>query len=225
MNETNSQQTLEPLEENERREALEAILFAAGYPVSYEKLAATLNMQQKEMRGFVEDFAREYNSAKRGILLLVMEDSCQLCSKERYKDYVRRAMGIKSSGKLSNSCLEALAIVAYNQPVTKAYIEQVRGVDCSWAVGMLCDKQLIEPRGRLDAPGKPILYGTTEDFLRVFGLNSLADLPGSDFQETVFSSQAIPQHASECNGNGGTAVAQDAERLREENSSKLFSDA
>lgn len=177
MNETSSQQTLDILEEEDFKEAIEAVLFAAGYPLTYEKLAETFGKTETEMRVFMNGFAKEYNSARRGILLLVMEDSCQLCSKEQYKDFVRSAMGIKSSGKLSNSCLEALAIIAYNQPVTKAYIEQVRGVDCSWAVGMLCDKLLIEQKGRLDAPGKPILYGTTDEFLRVFGLSGLSDLP------------------------------------------------
>ncbi len=181
MSETNlQQQTLDILNEDEQGQALEAVLFAAGYPMTYEKLGETFGKSEKEMRIFVERFAREYNESSRGILLLVMEESCQLCSKEQYKDYIRTAMGMRSSGKLSNSCLEVLAIVAYSQPVTKAYIEQVRGVDCSWAIGMLCDKQLIESKGRLDAPGKPILYGTTTEFLRVFGMSSLQDLPHSD---------------------------------------------
>ncbi len=189
MNETNSQQTLEPLDEKKLKEALEAVLFAAGYPLSYEKLGETFKKSAKEMHQFAETFAKEYNSADRGILLLIMEDCCQLCSKEEYINYVRLALGIKSSGKLSNSCLEALAIIAYNQPVTKAYIEQVRGVDCSWAIGTLCDKQLIETKGRLDAPGKPILYGTTDEFLRVFGLSSLEDLPQSASSPSVKTEQ------------------------------------
>lgn len=180
MTETNLQQTLDILNDDEQGQALEAVLFAAGYPLTYEKLGETFGKSTKEMRYFVEKFAREYNEAQRGILLLVMEESCQLCSKEQYKDYIRTAMGIRTSGKLSNSCLEVLAIVAYSQPVTKAYIEQVRGVDCSWAIGTLCDKQLIDAKGRLDAPGKPILYGTTTEFLRVFGLSSLEELPHSD---------------------------------------------
>lgn len=180
MSETNLQQTLDILNDDEQGQALEAVLFAAGYPLTYEKLGETFGKSTKEMRYFVEKFAREYNEASRGILLLVMEESCQLCSKEQYKDYIRTAMGIRTSGKLSNSCLEVLAIVAYSQPVTKAYIEQVRGVDCSWAIGTLCDKQLIEAKGRLDAPGKPILYGTTTEFLRVFGMSSLEDLPHND---------------------------------------------
>ena len=177
MNETNSQQSLESLQDDELKEAFEAVLFAAGYPLPISKLAEVFGKSEQEMRYFAESFALEYNSARRGILMLILDDSCQLCSKEQYKDFARAALGIKSSGKLSNSCLEALAIIAYNQPVTKAYIEQVRGVDCSWAVGTLCDKLLIEQKGRLDAPGKPILYGTTDEFLRVFGLRSLDDLP------------------------------------------------
>ena len=177
MAETNLQQSLDILSEDELKEAFEAVLFAAGYPLPFDKLAEVFGKSEQEIRLFAEQYAIEYNSARRGILMLNTDSTCQLCSKEQYKDYARAALGIKSSGKLSNSCLEALAIVAYNQPVTKAYIEQVRGVDCSWAVGMLCDKMLIEQKGRLDAPGKPILYGTTEEFLRVFGLHSLSDLP------------------------------------------------
>ncbi|MBQ8235879.1 MAG: SMC-Scp complex subunit ScpB [Clostridia bacterium] len=181
MSETNlQQQTIELLNDDEQKAALEAVLFAAGYPLSFEKLGETFGKSEKEMRYLAEELASEYNRADRGILLLVMEESCQLCSKEQYKDYIRTAMGIRSSGKLSNSCLEVLAIVAYSQPVTKAYIEQVRGVDCSWAIGTLCDKQLIEAKGRLDAPGKPILYGTTMEFLRVFGIGSLEELPNCD---------------------------------------------
>lgn len=177
MNETNEQQSLDLLNSEQLGEALEAVLFASGYPLSFEKLAQTFQKTEKEMRCFAEEYVKAYNQSSRGILFLILDDSCQLCSKEEYKEYIRTAMGIKSSGKLSASCLEALAIIAYNQPVTKAYVEQIRGVDCSWAIGTLCDKQLIEIKGRLDAPGKPILYGTTEEFLRVFGLRSLEELP------------------------------------------------
>ena len=177
MNVTNEIPLRQTPEKEELREALEAVLFAAGYPMPYDKLALTFEMSEREMKAFVSEFAEEYNAQSRGILLLVTEDFCQLCSKEQYKDYIRAAMGIRSSGKLSASCLEALAIIAYNQPVSKAYVEQVRGVDCSWAIGSLMDKQLIEQKGRLDAPGKPILYGTTDVFLRVFGLHSLSELP------------------------------------------------
>ena len=160
------------------KETLEAILFAAGYPVPYTKLAEALDIAPSKIKTFTKNWQEEYNNAPgRGILLLCFEDTCQLCSKEQHKEYIRTAMGIRSSGKLSTSCMEVLAIVAYNQPVTKAFIETVRGVDCSWAVSSLLDKNLIESKGRLDAPGKPILYGTTSDFLRCFGIESLTDLP------------------------------------------------
>ena len=160
------------------KQALEAILFAAGYPVPYTKLAEALDMPPSKIKSFAKKWQEEYNEVpERGILLLCFEDACQLCSKEEYKDHIRTAMGIRTSGKLSASCMEVLAIVAYNQPVTKAFIETVRGVDCSWAISSLLDKSLIESKGRLDAPGKPNLYGTTADFLRCFGIDSLQDLP------------------------------------------------
>ena len=176
--------TLTPLNPEQKRQALEAILFAAGYPMPYTKLAEALDMPPSKVKSFAKAWQEEYNDAPdRGIMLLCFEDTCQLCSKEQYKDHIRLAMGIRSSGKLSASAMEVLAIVAYNQPVTKAFIETVRGVDCSYAVSSLLDKSLIEAKGRLDAPGKPILYGTTQDFLRCFGIDSLTDLPNrAEFQ-------------------------------------------
>jgi segregation and condensation protein B len=123
----------------------------------------------------------EYNSIDsplpRGIMLLTFDDSCQLCTMEQYGQHIREALGIRRGGNLSASSIEVLAIVAYNEPVTRAYIDTVRGVDSNYSVNTLCEKHLIEPCGRLDAPGRPMLYRTTEDFLRVFGLNSLSELP------------------------------------------------
>ena len=110
-------------------------------------------------------------------MMLLFPDTCQLCSREDYIPYVRIALGIRRGGNLSNSALEVLAIVAYNQPVTRSFIDTVRGVDSAYAVGSLIDKELIEPCGRLDAPGRPTLLATTEKFLRVFGLNNLGELP------------------------------------------------
>lgn len=184
------------LSELEKREALEAILFAAGYALPYDRLAALLGFTPGRMKRFAEATAKEYNAAPgRGILLLTMEDRCQLCTKAEYKNYIREALGIRLSGKLSASSLEVLAIVAYHQPVTKAYIEQVRGSDCSYAIGSLCDKSLIEPKGRLETPGRPLLYGTTDDFLRCFGISSLDELPEyteSTRTEPGASSEAAP---------------------------------
>jgi segregation and condensation protein B len=165
----------------EIKRTIEAILFAAGHPISYDKLADVLNKTPVQVRKIVREYAEEYNSidspVPRGVLLLTFDDSCQLCTMEQYGQYIREALGIRRGGNLSASSIEVLAIVAYNEPVTRAYIDTVRGVDSNYSVNTLCEKHLIEPCGRLDAPGRPMLYRTTEDFLRVFGLNSLDELP------------------------------------------------
>jgi segregation and condensation protein B len=158
--------------------AVEAILFAAGYPVKYEKLAEVIGLAERDIRNLIENMAKGYGN--RGIQLLMFPDACQLTTKEVFAPYIREALGIKRGGNLSNSSLEVLAVVAYNQPVTRSYIDAIRGLDSSYAVTSLLDKGLIEAVGRLDAPGRPMLYGTTEKFLRVFGLSSLADLPETE---------------------------------------------
>ena len=172
-------------------EAIEAILFAAGHPVTYDKLADTFDMTLPEIRRVVWDYAKRYNSSRmpRGVIMVTYEDSCQLCTKEQYISFIRYALGIRKSGTLSTSAIETLAIIAYHQPVTRAYIDAVRGVDSSYAVANLQDRGLIDIRGRLDAPGRPMLFGTTDNFLRCFGLSSLAGLPGIESEEIgkVFS--------------------------------------
>lgn len=162
--------------------AIEAILFAAGYPVKYTKIAEVLGLDLKNTKTIIENMSEEYNSAKsiRGLNLLLFPDTCQLCTKEQYAPYIREALGIKRGGNLSASSMEVLAVVAYNQPVTRSFVDQVRGVDSSYAMNSLIDKALIEPCGRLDAPGRPMLYVTTDKFLRVFGINSLSDLPATE---------------------------------------------
>ena len=162
--------------------AIEAILFAAGHPISYEKLSEVLGIGVDDVKAVVSAMAKDYENAKnhRGILLLTYPDTCQLATREDYAPYIREALGIRRGGNLSASSMEVLAIVAYNQPVTRTFIDQVRGVDSSYAVNSLIDKALIEACGRLDAPGRPMLYATTEKFLRVFGLRSLSELPATE---------------------------------------------
>ncbi len=162
--------------------AIEAILFAAGHPIEYAKLSEVLGLSTKDVKSIVEAMSEEYNgaSSKRGLLLLMYPESCQLATKEEFLPYIREALGIKRGGNLSASTLEALAVVAYNQPVTRAFVDAVRGVDSSYAMTSLIDKGLIESLSRLDAPGRPMLYTTTEKFLRVFGLSSLDDLPETE---------------------------------------------
>ncbi len=168
--------------------AVEAILFAAGYPVKYEKLAEVIGLSERDIRNLVENMARGYRD--RGIQLLMFPDACQLSTKEIFAPYIREALGIRRGGNLSNSSLEVLAVVAYNQPVTRSYIDIIRGVDSSYAVTSLLDKGLIQAVGRLDAPGRPMLYGTTEKFLRVFGLSSLADLPETEALDVATAVQS-----------------------------------
>ena len=166
--------------------AIEAILYAAGYPVKYSKLAEVLGLDEKNTKSIVEHMSEEYNGAKskKGINLLMFEETCQFCTKEQYAPYIREALGLKRGGNLSASSMEVLAVVAYNQPVTRSFVDQVRGVDSSYAVNSLIDKNLIEACGRLDAPGRPMLYMTTEKFLRVFGINSLSELPATEIMLT-----------------------------------------
>ena len=160
-------------------EALEAILFAAGHPISYSTLANVFQSTPAKVKEQVIEYSTLYNNSDipRGVILLTYADSCQLCTKKYYLNEIREALGIKKSGSLSTSSMEALAIVAYNQPVTRVFVDTLRRVDSSYAMNNLIDRGLIESKGRLDAPGRPMLYGTTADFLRAFGLSSIEALP------------------------------------------------
>lgn len=160
-------------------EAIEAILFAAGHPISYATLARVFDMTPSKVRDAVQSYSIQYNNSDipRGVLLLTYSESCQLTTKEHYITEIREALGIKKSGTLSTSAMETLAIVAYNQPVTRLFVDTLRKVDSSYAMNSLIDRGLIECKGRLDVPGRPMLYGTTSDFLRCFGLSDLDSLP------------------------------------------------
>ena len=162
-------------------EALEAILFAAGHPIPYSTLSRIFEMTPSKVKDLVFEYSLKYNAPEipRGVILLTYSDSCQLCTKQQYLAEIRDALGIRKSGSLSTSSLEVLAIVAYNQPVTRAFVDTLRRVDSSYAMNNLIDRGLIHSTGRLDVPGRPMLYGTTSDFLRCFGLSSLEDLPST----------------------------------------------
>lgn len=178
------------------KSVIEAVLFAAGYPVKYEKIAQVLKITTATAKNIVREFANEYNGAldekPKGIILLTFDDACQLCTKEEFGTEVREALGIRRGGNLSPSSIEVLAIVAYNEPVTRAYVDTVRGVDSSYAMTSLTDKHLIEVCGRLDVPGRPLLYRTTDDFLRVFGMQSLSDLPEISIATDDEKQQTLP---------------------------------
>jgi len=156
---------------------LEAVLFATGEPIEIEKMSLALQEDETILRNTLNILAEKYKSPDSGLCLLRLENKYQLCTKKQYADSIRSVIDAKKNAPLSQAALEVLAIIAYNQPVTKAFIEQVRGVDCSSVISTLYQKSLIEERGRLELPGRPLVYGTTPDFLRCFCLEDLDSLP------------------------------------------------
>lgn len=165
------------MEIKEYQAAIEAVLFASGEPVVATRLAEVLELDLETAVRLADDWLQDVNTRGGGLLAVRLGDKYQLCTNKTYAGYVRRAMDIRRNTPLSQAAMEVLAIVAYNQPVTKAFIEQVRGVDCGAVVQGLAAKGLIEEKGRLELPGRPLLYGTTADFLRCFGVSTLDELP------------------------------------------------
>ncbi len=156
---------------------IESILFASGDPFPVGRLASLLDVSEAEVLEAAKRLADFYAFEKRGLRLLRLEGSLQLCSAPENGEWVRRALDARKPPRLSPAALEVLAVIAYNQPATRLLVEQLRGVDSGYTVGLLVEKGLIEPCGRLDVPGRPVLYRTTAAFLRCFGLSSLEELP------------------------------------------------
>ncbi len=165
------------MEIKEYQAAIEAVVFAGGEPVSASRLAQVLELDEETVVRLADDWMQDVNTRGGGIMAVKLEDSYQLCTRKEYADYVRKAMDIRRNVPLSQAAMEVLAIVAYNQPVTRAFIEQVRGVDCGAVLQGLMTKELVEEKGRLELPGRPLLYGTTPAFLRSFSISSLNQLP------------------------------------------------
>ena len=157
--------------------AVEGILFASGEPVHIDRICLAAELDRPTAELVLQKLMDYYSFERRGMRLLRLEDSWQLCSAPEYADVIRRAFEIRKPAKLSQPALEVLTIIAYYQPTTRAYVDQIRGVDSSYTVGLLLDRHLIEECGRLQVPGRPRLYRTTKAFLRAFHLNSLEDLP------------------------------------------------
>lgn len=178
------------MEIREIQSILEAVLFAAGDAVELEKLADIVDVDKKSLREILKKMMDGYNFERRGIHLIQMEDSYQMCTRGEYHDYIAMLAEPRRKQSLSNAAIEVLAIVAYKQPVTRSAIEHIRGVNCDYVVNRLMERNLIEEKGRLDAPGRPILFGTTQEFLRCFGVATLQDLPEFD----AFGS---PEHEGE----------------------------
>ncbi|MEG2419904.1 MAG: SMC-Scp complex subunit ScpB [Oscillospiraceae bacterium] len=165
------------MELKELEAAIEGILFAAGEPVGVERLCLTLELDRETVDSVCARLSDRYSYERRGIRLLRLESSYQMASAPEYADYIRKAFESRKPAKLSQPALEVLAIIAYFQPATRAYVDQIRGVDSSYTVGLLTERELIVEAGRLAVPGRPILYRTTKNFLRSFGLSSLEELP------------------------------------------------
>ena len=169
--------SVETREMKEIEAAVEGILFASGEPVHIDRICLAAELDRPTAELVLQKLMDYYSFERRGMRLLRLEDSWQLCSAPEYADVIRRAFEIRKPAKLSQPALEVLTIIAYYQPTTRAYMDQILGVDSSYTVGLLLDRHLIEECGRLQVPGRPRLYRTTKAFLRAFHLNSLEDLP------------------------------------------------
>lgn len=173
--------------------AIEAILFASGEPVELERIAEALEIEPEVCEQIILNLSAKLDEQNSGICVLKLDNMYQLSSRTEYAEVIRDVLELRKNTPLSQAAFEVLAVVAYNQPVTKSFIEQVRGVDCSGVISTLCQKKLIEEKGRLDLPGRPLVYGTTPDFLRCFSISSLDELPAipekpeepTEFEETV----------------------------------------
>lgn len=168
---------MERMKASKIQSAVEAILFAAGEPVELQKIASVFDIEPELADRILYNLAAELDERNSGICLLKLGDKYQLSSRTEYAEIIRDFLELRKNTPLSGAAFEVLAVIAYNQPVTKSFVEQVRGVDCSGVITTLCQKKLIEERGRLDLPGRPLVYGTTPEFLRVFGISSLDELP------------------------------------------------
>ena len=201
------------MNDTQLKNAIEAILFASGDPVSAERIALVLDSDKDTVLAVGQEMASELEKNGRGIRLVRINDSLQLHSAPEYATEITRALEQRRAPKLSNASLEVLAVVAYFQPVTRAYIEKMRGLDSSYTVGVLTERGLIEPCGQLDAVGRPTLYRTTELFLRTMGVESLEKLPplpevtGSDalqkLQQQVDALKAIEEERAELQEDTG----------------------
>ncbi len=191
------------MEQEQLQRAIEAILFAAGERIEIVRLSAVLEADPKDIEKAADALADELSFNRRGIRIIKLEKGYQMVSSGEMADYITAALETRKPPKLSSSQLEALTIIAYYQPATKAMVEQIRGVHSSYSIGALLNKKLIEDAGRLNVPGRPILYKTTPNFLRTFGLSSLEELPEIEkvsFSEPVVveeEQQSIPEVTGE----------------------------
>lgn len=165
------------MEAEKLKPAIEAILFACGTPAELTKIAQALEIKEEKAEELLKSLMDDYSSRKSGIKIVRLGKSYQMCTEKEYAEIIRTVLDLRRNSPLSQAALEVLAIIAYNQPVTKAFVEQIRGVDCSGVVSSLVARELIEEKGRLELPGRPLIYGTTEIFLRCFNVSDVSELP------------------------------------------------
>lgn len=201
------------------KNAIEAILFASGSSVPVSRVAAALELSEKETKKKMDSLMAEYESRNGGITIIKLDDAYQMVTCDEYAPQIRTVMDLRRNTPLSQAAMEVLAVIAYNQPVTKAFIEQVRGVDCSGVIGSLTAKDLIEEKGRLELPGRPLIYGTTENFLRCFSISDLSELPEIPSQDKDDDSQlsifAGEETESENEAQQDAMIAATAEQIIE----------
>ncbi|MBQ9673064.1 MAG: SMC-Scp complex subunit ScpB [Ruminococcus sp.] len=191
--------------------AVEAILFAAGESVELSRIAQALGITASKAEKLIEELTQEFNSQTHGIKIKKYKDSYQFVTDKEYADQIRTVMDLNRKKPLSQAAMEVLSVVAYNQPVTKAFVEQIRGVDCSGVIGSLTVKGLIEEQGRLELPGRPLLYGTTENFLRCFNISSIEELPPIPEQNNEKSDDTVQAETDTVNGTVEEIVEMSAE--------------
>ena len=165
------------MEIKKAKAAIQAILFASGEPISAERIATTIKLDKSTVSKLLKNLMDDFDKDESGICIIKLDDKYQMCTKSTYSDFVKSALDLRRHIPLSQAAMEVLAIIAYNQPVTKSFVENIRGVDCTSIVSNLNTRNLIEERGRLDLPGRPLLYGTTLNFLKCFEIMSVDELP------------------------------------------------
>lgn len=183
------------------KNAAEAIIFASGEPVERARLIDALGCSPEKLDTALKELQKEYDERGSAVELLLLGSKAQFATRPQYAEAVRTVLDMKRNQPLSSAAFEVLAVVAYNQPVTRAFIEQVRGVDCGGVINTLCQRNLIEECGRLDLPGRPLIYCTTTDFLKCFCMSTLAELP--EIPDTKAAAAALENIRSDNAGIDG----------------------
>lgn len=208
--------------------AAEAMLFASGEPLEIIRMAEVLECDEDQMENVILNLKTDLEERSSGLTLLILGDKCQLCSRQEFAPVIREILDLKRNTPLSSAAFEVLAVIAYNQPVTKSFIEQIRGVDCSAVISTLCLRGLIEEKGRLELPGRPLLYGTTPHFLRCFCVSDLSELPSlpqKNEEDLKKALEAKPEKAETRNKLESVVIPEDEEARVSEAEDTVFNEA